>query len=344
MLRRTKVLLTRSAKRLLAIDGVIHAYFMERFPKVIRWTDAILEWLFGVFSHGAFALIIGLLLAVFVLTDKIPMLVGVCVGFSWLVAFIWIARAKFIKTLTVLARLFVVTVIGSVLAICATTFGGWILNNTEHAQEVKASVPPDKQNLDENLVRELDDMFGSRDETALRQYFGFQEMLAINIAFNTARIRYFAKTGSTEMSLTPFLVGGRDMQFSLAYDLNSIHREPGSLKATLDINSASILILSRDYSVHKAALLKYENASQLPPSVTFAVKEFDRTLQMNVDVMQNLLNDMMRRDHNYFLRNGDVSDPKYHTVIDAIFWSRFNQLRPIADQIRDGLRKAEGNN
>jgi hypothetical protein len=225
-----------------------------------------------------------------------------------------------------------------VLFVCGV-FGANLIWGLRATGEItKPTVPA----LDETQAKELDVIFGANDETQLRQYFGFPEMLNINIALNKVRREHFAQTHNPDMDLTPFMQN-RQMQFSSAYDIDSVRRTPGPLVAKLDIDSVSVLILSENYSVHKAELLKYENSSGPPPSVTCTIKDFDRALQLNVDLMQNLFNDLMRKSPNYFVLYDDASHPEYFKVIDTLYWGRFNQFRPVADQIRDALRKARGN-
>src|SRR5713226_2910784 len=69
-------------------DKAWHEYLMGRYPRAVSVADRALEGLFYVLGHGVFALIVGLLLVVLVATNKISIIVGVCVGGAWLAAFI----------------------------------------------------------------------------------------------------------------------------------------------------------------------------------------------------------------------------------------------------------------
>ena len=119
----------RFLRRLSNEDKAIHAYFVERFPRATQIFDGFMEWLFNVISHGAFALIVALMLVVLVITDKISLLVGICIGGAWLVAFVWIARAKRIGGLTILTRTIVVSAVGISLAVIAIEIGTWAMNS-----------------------------------------------------------------------------------------------------------------------------------------------------------------------------------------------------------------------
>ena len=78
----------------------MHAAFMRAFPRFLPMFDKVLEAIFSTVTHSAFALIAALLLGVLVLTGVIKAIVFWSMLFAWLVAVIWIARAKAVRTLT----------------------------------------------------------------------------------------------------------------------------------------------------------------------------------------------------------------------------------------------------
>jgi hypothetical protein len=119
-------------QELRVVDAAVHAYFMERFPRTIRFVDSVLEWLYDKLCALPFsALIMPLLLIVLVETRKITSIVGWCIGLAWFVAFVWIARADRVKELSVSARFIVVLVCGALLAWAGIAFGHWALGGHE---------------------------------------------------------------------------------------------------------------------------------------------------------------------------------------------------------------------
>lgn len=99
--------------------------------------DAVLEVLFGVVTHPAFALIAAALLGVLVLTGVIKAIVFLSILFAWAVAVLWIARAKPVRALTVTFRSVFIGIVGVLLAVAGNSFGHWALNayNREKAAE-----------------------------------------------------------------------------------------------------------------------------------------------------------------------------------------------------------------
>jgi hypothetical protein len=97
----------------------------------MRTVDAVLETLFSVFSHGAFGLLCALLLIVLVATNHIPIIVAASLFGAWIIVIVWLARLKSVKSLTVLSRLVVIVIGGTVLAIAANSFGEWALRESQ---------------------------------------------------------------------------------------------------------------------------------------------------------------------------------------------------------------------
>lgn len=121
--------------KLIVTDAALHAYFMERWPRSLRILDRILEAVFSFVSHGAFSLIVGLLLTVLAATQRIGIIVALCLGVSLLVAFIWISRATLVRKLSVLGRLIVVFACGVLLTGVALLVDRWSLANQQLASE-----------------------------------------------------------------------------------------------------------------------------------------------------------------------------------------------------------------
>jgi hypothetical protein len=106
-------------RHVLIVDAAIHAYFTERFPTATARLDSVLEFVFNLLTHSAFALIVTLILIVLGGTEKVSVRDAVCMFGAWLVAFIWIARSKPVRAMSVVGRLVVVSFCGILLAALA---------------------------------------------------------------------------------------------------------------------------------------------------------------------------------------------------------------------------------
>jgi hypothetical protein len=118
-------------RRLSKWDRAMHQYFVVRYPKVTKSVDRRLEKLFKMGTSPALALIVALLLAVLVLSDKISLIAGICLGLAWLVALVWMARSESIKRLSIVSRILATTLCGLVLGVAASAFGTWAISR-EH--------------------------------------------------------------------------------------------------------------------------------------------------------------------------------------------------------------------
>jgi hypothetical protein len=83
---------------------------------------------------------------VFALTDKIDDIFAVCIGGSWLVAFIWIGRSPKAKDLTVVTRLLVLFIVGALLAYLATSGSTWAMTAYKEAKAPKPVSAESEQN------------------------------------------------------------------------------------------------------------------------------------------------------------------------------------------------------
>ena len=86
-------------------------------------------------------------------------------------------------------------------------------------------------------------------------------------------------------------------------------------------------------------MLRYENSTQLSIGVIDAVKDFDRALQGNTDRLLRVMNIAMREDPRFFLLCDDPNSPQFYRVMEMRYWTQFEQLRPLADKIRDKIRE-----
>ena len=204
--------------------------------------------------------------------------------------------------------------------------------------KAKESKSPAQSKEGMEQIAELDRIFASRDELGLREFYGFPQMVNINIAMNTQRRLNYARTGSPNTDLTPF-IQGREMELDVQYSPDNLKRTEAGIVFIPDINTVSLLILPTPYSVNKKALLRYENSFVLPGSVVDRVKEFDRTLQDNTDALLRVMNIAMRENPDYFMLH-DNPDTRFFRAIEGRYYDQFKPLRPEADKIRDAIRSS----
>jgi hypothetical protein len=109
-------------------DKALHDWISRSFPRAMPVVDSTIEGLFKIFDKGAFGIICALLLVVLVATGVIPLIVAASLIGVWLVSIIWIARLDSVKSLTVLSRLAVLMIAGTVIYFSANKFGAWAIS------------------------------------------------------------------------------------------------------------------------------------------------------------------------------------------------------------------------
>lgn len=114
-------------QRIISTDKAIHSRIKQQFPKLVQFVDSSMERLLSIVSHGAFALIVALVLVVLVSTEKISLINAVCIGGAWGVSMLWAARAPTLLKLAVGTRLLSLALIGAVLAFGFRALGIWAL-------------------------------------------------------------------------------------------------------------------------------------------------------------------------------------------------------------------------
>lgn len=288
-------------------------------------------WSWPVVGAGA-SVVYGLGAAALFGDEYIAAAVLFCLGVIWVAAktLAWEETAKHARRGTVSTI---------IIILAAAAIGGslsWVWYRHSSSSEMSAE--------EVGEMTELDDIFAGKDESQLRSYFGFPEMIQVNISVNKERLLHFQKTGDPNIDITPY-ISHMQAQYSTQFTTRTFLRTPGPISIPpLDIHAVSLLFLPNAYTAHKAELQKLENSTALPASVAYGIKDFDRTLQENVDLLQNTLNVAIREDPRYFLLNDDMSQPRFYDALQTRYLDDFNQLRPLADQIRDHMREARKTN
>jgi hypothetical protein len=79
----------------------------------------------------------------------------------------------------------------------------WVPVQGEYRKEHGPSPSMEPSPEESAEISQLDSIFAGKDETQLRAYFGFPEMVDTNIAMNKARRVHYAETGNPDMELVP---------------------------------------------------------------------------------------------------------------------------------------------
>ncbi len=240
------------------------------------------------------------------------------------------------------------------------------ITSPKKTEPTKAEQPPERQDLSEiqktleeiqrntkpngqpivsaaqmDAIKDIDRLILSRDETMLRQAFGFPKMMENNIRMNIAIVRHFKQAENDTLDLRPYL--GTDWMINSELADGHVRRYGGGFQYDPpDGNRVYLLALPNEYTLGKKVLFKFQNSSELPTPILRAIKDLDEAVYKNADDLMHVLNTALKKDSDYYLRYDDQTSPEYFHQIDAMWLNHFVQLRPKADKIRDAIRKYVG--
>jgi hypothetical protein len=191
-------------------------------------------------------------------------------------------------------------------------------------------------------LREVDQFIGEPDEMTLREEFGLNEMMRMNIKLVQDMVANSKGKGPRSEELLHY---AQDKESMLVADRLGGHlsRRGGAFQLTGDASTVFQVVLPFAYSSTIRRLGKLEASSELPTSVIQALKNFDTAIISNVEMLARVEDDALKKDPNYFLLYDDSNSPFFHEI-DALYFRKFVLLRPKADKVRDSVRKFRGVN
>jgi hypothetical protein len=181
----------------------------------------------------------------------------------------------------------------------------WATCESGHSTQLTSTV------LREQAVKELteiNDFIVKKDEDQLRETFDFRRILEFNIRLFKKSTNLKALSRGQLKEMNDFFKGGSgvlDMRFVKVYALNNVaHVEwlPGKI---------GVINASVKYMQNRSKLAGFISSSQLPSSVTEALKDFDEVVSRNFSLMCESLNKSLSDDPRNILENDVYSSPRY---------------------------------
>ena len=105
----------------------------------------------------------------------------------------------------------------------------------------------------------------------------------------------------------------------------------GPLNVVADKGQIMIINMSDKYLEAKAKLAPFATSVELPETVTSSVAAFSDTLQVNLDLLMDTLNQDLRENPNLKIHDDDPTSPYYDSGSNR-YWSRFQPLQTESRQ------------
>jgi hypothetical protein len=96
-------------------------------------------------------------------------------------------------------------------------------------------------------------------------------------------------------------------------------------------------MMTKRYLDAKSELTPFANSVELPETITSSVVAFNDTLQADLDLLMDTLNQDLREDHNLIIHDNDSTSPYYHSATNR-YWTFFHPLQPKADKVVAAIR------
>lgn len=216
-----------------------------------------------------------------------------------------------------------------VFALVFTGIGLWIKSG--HHADVDPAVFSSQ--LDE--IKKLDRFIGDVDEMDLRAKFGFLAMETINIDVVGRCEQKFFETGVRACDYSPYV--GKGWLLSMNTTLTRLSRTRYGFHTAWDPSVVMMVIEPPAYVDARRAMSQFEHSADLPTKIISAITNFDKALDENVVILNEVLNDALQESPKNFIEARDPRSPRYG-VVNAMYADRFVQLQPKADRIIVAIR------
>ncbi len=224
--------------------------------------------------------------------------------------------------------------IGMLTAYCL--FGAWIFLRP-HAKAESENKPPAIDVLLQAQLKELEQLqsfIGAKDENELREVFGFQKLVEVNLGIQRsgrAPDKYTAEQIAAINAYIKSNVMEGDTRFGTSSNVD------GRLTFTGNKGAVAMITLPNEYVAGHAALKKFESSMTLPSTVRSALLELDKTVTDNTTLLFDVLNEKVSQNPNNIIFYDD-SQSKFFRVVPNIYWGRFVPLRPKVEKVLEATR------
>jgi hypothetical protein len=185
------------------------------------------------------------------------------------------------------------------------------------------------------FFNENTDAAPGNNEENLRRLFDFHAMLANNVWFAVRNIRPLDVPPERSAAIDSYFIGAVGL---INLDYMSVGtKQNGAYVFSTVPGKIGTLKLPKTYLDSKQKLLDFETSIQLPSAIRASLKDLDKVIDDNVNLLFLVMNEQLSRNPNYLLGDQD-SDGPYLGATTNLYWKRFVPLKPKVDKILDEIR------
>jgi len=183
--------------------------------------------------------------------------------------------------------------------------------------------------------KEIDEFIGRKNEIELRETFDFPNMLKFNIKLARRNITPTSVKASESEEIDAFFMGGQAMLDARYVKVQRLKR----IEVYLIPGKIGIVNISQKYIQNRGQLARYCASPLLPQEIIQALKSLDETVEKNVVLMFDSLNESLSSDPRNILDDDNTASSFWGSA-SALYWTHFVQLKPKSETINIAIRKA----
>jgi hypothetical protein len=187
-------------------------------------------------------------------------------------------------------------------------------------------------------LTKLGELLNAPDETALRDKFGFSEMVYANIRITKSGLSFKRGYAEADRQWTTDYVHSHEVLWELGPTMKVEKDSEGRVQITGDGKTLSQVVLPHLYSDNVRVLKAYSSSSLMPNDVAEKVKELVHVIETNANLLISVLQEVYKTNPQLFFENDDPNSPNFH-LIDNKYWFKFANINPFAEGISLEIRK-----
>jgi hypothetical protein len=184
-------------------------------------------------------------------------------------------------------------------------------------------------------LKQLEEFIGVKSEISLRDTFDLPNMVHYNILLGQRDHRAPSISPALSAEIDAYFKNS-EQRFRFGY-VRITTLPGGTSKVDPMPGKVGRILLSAAYLDSVKKLQEFESSSLLPYDVRTALKEFDKTIDEDVNLMFEVFTDVVNQGEDRLLGQYDLSSP-YFGVLTNSYWDKFINLRPKADNLNTAMR------
>src|ERR1039457_242682 len=183
-------------------------------------------------------------------------------------------------------------------------------------------------------LRELQEFIGGKDQSELWELFDLHKITLFNIRRAKLALNPKSISPKEALEINEFFRDGKALLSALHC---KVTRTAGGFHTESIPGKLGILNLSLKHVTNRQTLAKFQSSHQLPLAVRDAIKELDKAVGQNVEILLDVINEEMVENPENVFREEDAKSPLFGATSGAFLDKRV-WLKPKQEEIIKQVR------